>query len=152
MRVSTKCSIAIHILIVLEVFREEKLTSEILAKSTGCNPVVVRNVLGNLKKAGIVGVRRGTGGAFLTAAPQDINMAAVFEAVDPVSLEELMGLHPAPSQKCPVGKNIRALLEKPRLLVADSIRNALRSYTLQQILEDYYKLNQMEEKHKVSDN
>lgn len=145
MRISTKCSVAIHILILLEVFREEKLTSEILARSTGCNPVVVRNVLGKLKKAGIVDIRRGTGGAFLAAPPREINMSAVFEAVDPVSLKDLMGLHPNPSQKCPVGKRVHALLEKPRLLVAESVRDALRSYTLQQILDDYYRLNQIEE-------
>lgn len=50
MRISTKTSIALHLLILLDVFKEQKLTSELLAMSIGSNPVVVRNTLGRLKK------------------------------------------------------------------------------------------------------
>jgi DNA-binding IscR family transcriptional regulator len=141
MRTSTKCSIALHLLVVLEVFKGKKLTSERLAKSTGCNPVIVRNLIGNLKKAGIVDVQRGSGGASLVAAPEDVTLWDVYQAVDATPLDELMGRHPNPYPACPVGSKICQLLEKPFGLIADSVQKTMSSYTLRQILDDYDSLN-----------
>ena len=137
MRISTKCSIALHILVLLVVFHDKKLTSEILARSAGCNPVVIRNILGSLKKAGIVDVHRGTGGASLCMKPEEITIWTVFKAVDPMPLEELIGMHPSPSPLCPVGRNIYTLLEKPYHIVGNSVKEAMESYTLQQMLDEY---------------
>ena len=59
------------------------MTSNLLAKSTGCNPVVIRNVFGALKKAGIITVARGTGGAKLCKAPSDITLYMIYQAMEP---------------------------------------------------------------------
>lgn len=142
MRISTKCSIALHLLVLLDVFREHKLTSELLAMSIGCNPVVVRNLIGSLKKAGIVDVQRGSGGASLIVNPQDITIWTVYQAVDTTPLNELVGIHPNPSMKCLVGKNISGLLEKPYGMIADSVKETMCNYTLEQIISDYHALNQ----------
>jgi DNA-binding IscR family transcriptional regulator len=140
MRISTKCSIALHLLVLLEVFKDRKLTSERLAKSIGCNPVIVRNLIGSLKKAGIVDVQRGSGGASLAAAPEAVTILDVYRAVDTVPLDELIGLHPNPSFACPVGGKIHQLLEKPFSLIADSVQKTMSDYTLRQILDDYVSL------------
>lgn len=136
MRISTKCSVALHLLIVLAVFHDKKLTSERLAMSAGCNPVIVRNTLGRLKKAGLISIQRGSGGATLLADPADITIWTVFRAVD--SMDELIGLHPSPSPHCPVGEIIGEILEKPYGVVAESVKNAMQSCTLKQLLDDYH--------------
>jgi DNA-binding IscR family transcriptional regulator len=138
MRISTKTSIALHLLVLLEIFKDKKLTSELLAMSVGCNAVMVRNMLGSLKKAGLVDVQRGSGGASLAVDPEDVTIWDVYQAVDTVSPKELIGLHPNPSAKCPVGSKIYDLLEKPYDAVADSVKTAMSRYTLQQIVDDYY--------------
>lgn len=52
MHVSNKCSIAIHCLIFIHEYgTENKVTSELLSLSTGCNPVTIRGILSALKKA-----------------------------------------------------------------------------------------------------
>lgn len=52
MHVSNKCSIAIHCLIFIHEYgAENKVTSELLSFSTGCNPVTIRGILSALKKA-----------------------------------------------------------------------------------------------------
>ena len=46
MHVSNKCSIAIHCLIFIHEYgTENKVTSELLSLSTGCNPVTIRGIL-----------------------------------------------------------------------------------------------------------
>ena len=64
MQLSMKCSVAVHCLIFIhETENSVKVTSTLLSQSAGVNPVVIRNILSALKKAGIITVARGTGGA-----------------------------------------------------------------------------------------
>ena len=46
MQISMKCSVAVHCLIfIYEAKGIAKVTSGLLAESTGCNPVVIRKIL-----------------------------------------------------------------------------------------------------------
>jgi Rrf2 family protein len=128
---------ALHVLILLGVFADQKLTSEQIAKSVGCNPVMIRNLLGKLKEAGLVATQRGSGGSVLTKDPAAITVWVVYQAVDSNSFDDLIGLHPSPSPKCAVGKNIYSLLEKPYDEIKDAMRETMKTVTLQQLLEDY---------------
>ena len=140
MRISTKSSIALHLLVLIGVFPGRRMPSETLGRSTGCNPVVVRNILGSLKRAGILEVHRGTGGATLLRDPAAITVLDVFEAVDDTPLEALIGLHPDPNPACPVGRNIYTLLAKPYQAVAGSVREAMAACTLDELIADYHVL------------
>lgn len=63
MRIDTKCSIGIHCMILIAVYGDKcKLTSEIISKSTGCNNVIIRNILSKFKKRGFISIARGVGG------------------------------------------------------------------------------------------
>lgn len=63
MQISSRFTIAIHVLICIETFQDDyKVTSDFLASSVNVNPVVIRRLLQQLKKAGIVSVIRGSGG------------------------------------------------------------------------------------------
>lgn len=137
MRISTKCSIALHLLIVIEVFKNKKWTSEILGKSSGCNPAMIRSLLGKLKKAGIISINRGTGGATLIVDPLMTTIWDVYKAVDD-DLGELVGLHPNPLQECPVGAKIYELLDKPYKNIVDSVKESMMSCTLKELIDDYY--------------
>lgn len=73
MQISKKCSIAIHCLVFINEYgRQKKVTSELLSLSTGCNPVTIRSILSSLKKAGIVAVPSGTGGATIEPPLEDL--------------------------------------------------------------------------------
>ena len=105
MRLNTKCSVALHCLVFLSEYEDQtKITSELLAKSTGCNSSAIRSILNDLQKAGIVSVVRGIGGAHLNKAPADLTFWDVYHALEPGGLEHFIGFHPNPSDKCPVGK------------------------------------------------
>lgn len=138
MKLNTKCSIALHCLVFLAEYEDKvKVTGELLAKSTGCNPVIIRNLLNALQKSGIITVTRGVGGAHLYAAPGDLTVWQVFCAVEPGGLEGMVGVHANPSARCPVGRRIADVLAKPYGEIEAAVRATMESITLEDIWEDY---------------
>lgn len=138
MRISTKYSIAIHLLIVIsEFYNKKKLTGEELAASAGCHAVIARNILGELKKAGMINIPRGQGGAYLLKDPKDISMWDIYNTVEDAPLNELIGLHPNPSQKCPVGQAIYSVLEEPYEEIGEVIKQKMQTITLERMIHDY---------------
>ena len=60
MQISTKFTIAVHLLTAVAYFSEsQKVTSDFLAGSIGSNPVIIRNIMGQLKEAGLIDIKRG---------------------------------------------------------------------------------------------
>ena len=140
MQLSMKCSVAVHCLIFIhEAKGVAKVTSALLAQSTGVNPVVIRNILSALKKAGLITVARGTGGAELCRAPEEITLYEIYNALEPDGLTALIGIHPCGQRPCPVARNIRAVLEGPYHKIEDAIRETMEGITLASMLEDFHR-------------
>lgn len=139
MHISNKCSIAIHCLIFIHEYEHEiKVTSELLSLSTGCNPVTIRNLFSALKKDGVLTVKPGTGGAALAVPPEEITLYRICNAVDPGAIDKMVGIHAAPSPFCPVGRNIRAVLDDTYETLRADMVASMKSVTLDQILADYH--------------
>ncbi len=139
MHLSTKYSIAIHCLIFIAEYSEKtKVTSELLALSTGCNPVTIRNIISSLKKDGILSVKFGTGGAAISCPLNEINLYRIYSAIEPDFLSKLIGLHSSPSPFCPVGRNIHNILDISYNRVRDDLRRSLQSITIEEIINEYH--------------
>lgn len=140
MQISTKCSIAVHCLIfIYEAKDSVRVTSNLLAQSTGCNPVVIRNIFRALQKAGILQVTRGTGGAVLCKDPSSITLYQIYNALEPNGLTSLMGIHACDGRSCPVAQNIRAVLQSPYKQIEDAIQTTMEKITLDSLLADFEK-------------
>lgn len=138
MRLNTKCSIALHCLIFIYEYQQHiKITSELLAKSTGCNSSAIRSIMNALQKANIVTVVRGVGGAYIEREPQSLTVWEVYHALEPNGLDHCVGIHPNPSELCPVGRGIERVLEKPYAEIGAAVQAAMEKITMQQLL-DYY--------------
>jgi DNA-binding IscR family transcriptional regulator len=139
MHISNKCSIAIHCLIFINEYgAEKKVTSELLSLSTGCNPVTIRNIVSSLKKAGMITVRFGTGGAAIAIPLQEISLYQICMAVEPDAIDKMVGIHSSPSPFCPVGKNIHNVLSDTYNYLQRDITNSMKNITLQSIVDDYH--------------
>src|SRR5258708_621829 len=88
---------------------DEWVTSDYAAGSVKTNPVVVRRLLGLLRRAGLVRIPPGPrGGARLARPSSPISLAEVYRAVEE---GQLLGLHRrTPNPRCPVGRNIGTVL------------------------------------------
>lgn len=141
MQISMKCSIAVHCLIFIhEAQGIVKVTSGLLAESTGSNPVVIRNILSALKKAGLITVPRGTGGAELCLAPSQITLYQIYAALEPKGIASLIGIHPCQGRHCPVAQNIRKVLETPYHRIEDAVKDAMEKITLQSMIQEFHGL------------
>ena len=139
MHISNKCSIAVHCLIFINEYGEEnKVTSELLALSTGCNPVTIRNIISAMKKDGIIDVKFGIGGATLAVPIQDISLYRICAAVDPKAIDKMISVHPAPSPFCPVGRNIGDVLDRTYDTLKENLISSMKSITMERIVSDYH--------------
>ena len=139
MHISNKCSIAVHCLLFIHEYGQgQKVTSELLSLSTGCNPVTIRNIISAMKKDGMIDVKFGTGGAKLAVPVQEISLYRVCMAVDPKAIEKMISVHPAPSPFCPVGRNIGDVLDRTYDTLKENLISSMKSVTMERIVNDYH--------------
>jgi DNA-binding IscR family transcriptional regulator len=100
------------------------------------NPVVVRNVTGMLRRAGLVTTRQGVAGAHLARPLAEITLLDVYRAVDAVDDGELFAVHPNPNPACPVGAGIQATLERAFGEAQRAMEDRLAGMTLAEIVRD----------------
>ncbi len=107
---SSRVAVAVHVLAILTWRRDEAVSSQQIARSVNTNPVVVRRIIGALRRAGLVEVQPGAaGGARLARVPEEISLLEVYRSVEDGL--ELFAMHPQqPCQDCGVGANIQAAL------------------------------------------
>ena len=122
MQISSRFTIALHILTCIEEFKNDyKITSDFLASSINVNPVVIRRILQKLKSAGIITVARGNVGN---------------KAVDCVDDEGLFHFHENPNPRCPVGRNIHNVLDKRLNAVQKAMENEMKKSTLADVINE----------------
>ena len=139
MQISSRFTIAVHVLVCIEAFKNErKITSEFLASSVNVNPVVIRRLLQQLKKAGIVEVKRGSGGADITGNLSDITLLDVYNAMESVDEGQLFHFHDNPNPRCPVGKNIHNIMDERLREIQEAMESRMRSITIKNIMDDAY--------------
>jgi len=141
MQITSKFTVAVHILTCIDIFDGQmRVTSDFLSGSTGVNAVIVRNVLGQLRNAGIVETRQGSGGAHLAKALDEITLYDIYKAVDCVDDEGLFHFHENPNAECPVGRNIHKAMDGRLEAAQAALENELKSTTLAQVVADTRKI------------
>lgn len=136
MTISSRFSVAIHILSLLEISKDEICTSEYIAGSVNTNPVVIRRIMGMLSKAGLVEVRMGVAGAKLSRQLDQITLLDVYRAVHVVEEDGLFAVHDQTNPDCLVGKNIQAAIEPIFSKAQKAMENTLAAVTLQDVVNE----------------
>lgn len=138
MQISSRFTIALHILTCIEEFKNDyKITSDFLASSINVNPVVIRRILQKLKSAGIITVARGNVGSMeINKDLKDITFYDVYKAVDCVDDEGLFHFHENPNPNCPVGRNIHNVLDKRLDAIQQAMENEMKKSTLADVINE----------------
>ena len=145
MQITSRFTIAIHMLTAIHCFKEpEKRTSSFLAGSIGVNPVIVRNVMGQLKEAGLISSSQGRSGMSLKKDLKDITFYDVYKAIDGIGKEGLFHFHEHPNMKCYVGRNIHKALDGRLRQVQKAMEDEMRSITVADVVNDVKNLAEHE--------
>lgn len=135
MKISSRFTVAIHVLSLISLNQNIVSTSEWIAESVNTNPVVIRRVMGKLKKAGLIDIRRGLGGATLQRNLKDMTLLDVYRAVEVVEDGELFQMHENPNPNCPVGANIQDVLELILVRAQDAMEAVLKEITMEELVK-----------------
>jgi DNA-binding IscR family transcriptional regulator len=134
-KISSRFSIAVHILSLVSM-STAPCTSDFIAGSVNTNPVIIRRIIGSLKKSGLVHVKAGTGGTYLQKPLDEISLLDVYRAVEVVEQDDLFNFHEHPNPGCPVGANIEAVLRTNMLTAQKAMEHELAQVSLKQLVTE----------------
>lgn len=134
MKISSRFSVAIHIIALLAIKRDKVYTSEAMAKSVNNNPVVIRRIIGMLKNAGLVDVTPGCGGAHLLKPVDDITLFDIYRAVDVVEEGKLFQIHENTNHACVIGGNIQETLTELLPQAQLAMEEVLKTYNMKDVI------------------
>ena len=135
MHIDSEFTVGIHTLLMYGFFTEDRITSNMVARSVGCNPVIARKVFSKLSKAGLL--KTGTGNAHTTLAKptKDITLKDVFLATEEEGADEAFNMYPE-NDDCPISKDIHKIL-CPRFQSAmDSMLDDLSKTTIADLIAE----------------
>lgn len=136
MSISSRFTVGVHILTLIELNKDGISSSEFLAGSVNTNPSLIRKIMGMLKKAGLIEVQPGIAGAKLAKEPATITLLDVYKAVDVVKEKELFSLHDNPHPDCPVGRNIQDSITPILSAAQFALEKVLGKVTIEEVIKD----------------
>lgn len=139
MSISSRFTVGVHILTLIELNKDAISSSEFLAGSVNTNPSLIRKIMGMLKKAGLIEVQPGKAGAKLAKEPTAITLLDVYKAVDVVKEKELFSFHDNPQPNCPVGRNIQDSITPVLSAAQFALEKVLGNVTIEDVFEDIVK-------------
>lgn len=133
MAANSRFAVAVHALSVLAVRSQERHTSRRIADSVATNPVVIRRLLAQLSRAGLVESAHGAKGGFRLARPAaKVTLHDVYQAVEDCGA--FFAQRESSNAKCPVACRMKAILEGVFARVESKVLPELKRTTLQDIV------------------
>ena len=121
----------------LAMYKEDWLTSNLIASSLNINPGLVRKELATLKKAGLIESKEGkNGGIRLLKDANKIYLSDIFNIIKG-SDTVLSLLKNKPNPDCKVGKQINTKLETVLSTIDKAISNELKTQTLEEFKNQF---------------
>lgn len=134
---SSRFAVAIHVLTLLTQDPDAPATSEYIASSVNTNPVVIRRVLGGLRRAGLVRSQGGAGGGWrLAREAKTITLRDVYRAVEEEDELVFPLHHRPPNPSCPVGRHIQRALAVHFAAATRAMEDELARRTVADVLRE----------------
>lgn len=145
MGLSTQFTVSVQMLMLIMSIDDKKVTSDMISESTGGNPVMIRQLFGKMKDAGILNVSTGRGVTALAKDPSDISLWDIYMAVEGDATSELFKFHPKISNECPIGRFFRVVLSGHLDEAVQAMSDELSKVTLAQLVSEWQAVNSANE-------
>jgi Rrf2 family protein len=131
---SSRFAIAVHTLALMASFEGKPIKSEYIACLVKTNAVVIRRLMCELSKAGLIESQSGaSGGSWLKREAGQISLWAVYRAVESGEVFSLH--HPAEEASCQISCNIAEVLTEVQTKIDSAIEQTLSEISLADVLE-----------------
>lgn len=132
MAASSRFAVAVHTTALIACCSGDCISSERIAVSVNTNAVVIRRILAQLKKAGIITSAKGKiGGARLARPARKISLFDIFKAVQS---ESPFAIHaPASKSSCSVARSMKRVLGEVFHDVESSLAKTLKHTSIADI-------------------
>lgn len=138
MRFSSRFRTAVHTLLIIHEFsKEKKVTSDTIAEIADTSPVIIRNLLGKLKKAGFISVApsKGKSGTKMAKPLEEITLFDVFSAVETDYKKDVGDIQNRTANASYTGQYLNEIMTDYVLNVFDLIEHELAKTNLKEILD-----------------
>lgn len=133
MRYSYKLSDAVHLLSYLYIYHDGDLSSRAIAASIESNPSVVRQLMSDLRNAGLIETHKGAAAPQLSKQPDEITLRDIYFAIN--MDHDLLHIDPKTNPRCVVGGNIQGVLDDVYANVQNSAFQTMENITLAEIID-----------------
>ena len=135
MAYSTRLSDALHLLVFVATEQGGDLSSEAIGRSLATNPSSVRQLMGRLRRAGLISSVTGHARPELARAAEGISMLDVYRAVE--GTKPLLHLDTHTNPACGVGVNAQLVIGERFADVQQAAEGAMAGISLAQIIRQY---------------
>ena len=135
MKYSTRLSDAVHILVFIHQSSSSTVSSSEIAVSIQTNPSYVRQIMAQLKAAGLISSSGGQVTPELGKVPEKTSLLEIYKAVE--KEKPLLHLDTHTNPECGVGVNIQLALADYYRQIQNDVENSMRNITLQDIINSY---------------
>ncbi|MCC4383000.1 Rrf2 family transcriptional regulator [Limosilactobacillus reuteri] len=144
MRKSIRLSNAVHMMVLIALNPTADLSSKRLAESINTNPSFIRQIMSQLRKAGLLSSVTGHAEPRLTRKPEEISLYDIYKAVDN---RKLLNVDTETNPECGLGQNIQLAIADYYDQIQRDVEQEMRIIKLADILARYHqRLNQWSQK------
>lgn len=134
---NTQLSDTLHVLTYVAYFSGHKITSQEMASSLETSPSLVRKIMANLKRHGLLVQTHETTTLSLARAPQDITLRDVYRTLP--GQPTLLNVDHHTSEHCPVGLAMPQTLTHYYQEIQAAAEAQMARISLQDILNDVHR-------------
>jgi Rrf2 family protein len=136
---NSRMAVATHIMVFVGYEQKtmkpgEVLSSDFIAGSVNTNPVVVRRILSDLQKAGLIESQSGrNGGVRLSKPAARVNLLDIYQAVEGGAIFKFNPNPPNP--KCSISTSMEHIIEPVFDSVEEALENRLKKTSLADLVD-----------------
>ena len=134
MRSDSLYTVGIHSLVMIGLYKDHRITSQMVARSIGCNPVIVRNAFTRLSAAGLLVPGKGLKRSTLGRPADRITLYDVFCATESDDADRMFKMYPV-NPSCPIAgdlhRNMSAAFEDAK----ESMMSTLSKTTVADLID-----------------
>jgi DNA-binding IscR family transcriptional regulator len=134
MRSDSLYTVGIHALVMIGLYDDQRVTSQIVARSIGCNPVIVRNAFTKLTSAGLLVPGKGLKRTTLGRPACEITLYDVFCATESDDAERMFKMYPV-NACCPIAGDLHNAMSAAFEDAKESMMSALSKTTIADLID-----------------